>query len=194
MLNKAIWRKPEYLIVGGTLGVIALVVVYVILVLLVKWQQLDDQVEDLEPRYARLAGLVQSQEQLKRLKKRGQKTLDALVYSADENTNAIATKLQQQARVIFSSAQLDVSASQISRTKQRDGFIQINIALNADGTLGALEQALSELEKAKPKIFINKIIVEPKRRRNAASPQLVEVRAQLKSLQMGGQDAKEQPY
>ncbi|WP_041523943.1 type II secretion system protein GspM [Gilvimarinus agarilyticus] len=194
MLNRATWRKPEYLVVGVTLGVLVIVVLYVMILLLLKWQQYDAQIDDIEPRYARLAGLVQSESQLRALEREGRESLDSLVYGATENTNSVATKLQQQARNIFSVAGLDVSASQISRSKQRDGFVQINIALNADGSLDALAQALAELEQARPKIFVSKITVQPKRRRNTNEPQLVEVRAQLRSLQAGGQGAQDQSY
>lgn len=194
MLNKATWRKPEYMVVGATLGIIVIAVLYLMIVLLLKWQQYDAQIDDIEPKYARLAGLVQSEAQLRALEREGRESLESLVYGASENTNAVATKLQQQARNIFSTAGLDVSASQISRSKQRDGFVQINIALNADGSLDALTQAFSEMERARPKIFVSKIIVQPKRRRNTSEPQFVEVRAQLRSLQAGGQGAEEQSY
>lgn len=194
MLNKAIWRKPEYVVVGCTFGFLVLVAMYVILALLFKWYQYSASVADIEPKYARLAGLVQSEAQLRELEQEGRESLESLVYAASENTNTVATRLQQQARNIFSVAGLEVSASQISRAKQRDGFIHINIALNADGTLDSLAKAFEEIKQARPKIFVSKVIVQPKRRRSTNEPQLIEVRAQLRSLQAGGQGAEQQSY
>ncbi|MDO3385241.1 type II secretion system protein GspM [Gilvimarinus sp. SDUM040013] len=139
------------------------------------------QVSDMMPRVARLQGMLQSEGDIRQAESRVSDYLTEFMYT-DEDANAIAVRMQQNLRSMFSSSGLTVSGSGIRPAKELEGLTRVGLTINAEGELEQLEETLRKLSQARPLVIVESLDVQPKRRRGKDTSQEIEVRIQLYSM------------
>jgi general secretion pathway protein M len=125
-----------------------------------KHQQAVARMADIEPRHARLAGILQREaaftEQVGEVNKR----LNELVYPSSVESQAAGTDAQQRVRQLFTSAGLNLVSSQMMEPKAEGSFDRIPMSVRLDGDLVALQTALSGLDTLRPVIWIDNMSVQ----------------------------------
>ena len=170
----------QTIVVGSSLGLVLLLVCYLTLQMWFLRQDFADQIEAIQPRTARLLGILDSIDQLDLASDTAQNTLGELVYSVDQDSAKAASYMQQQVRELLTSAGLTVSGSQILPRREVSGFDRLSLDITAEGDIDALDEALSGLEVMRPLVFVESLKVQPKRtrsrrRRGRSPPEVADV-------------------
>jgi general secretion pathway protein M len=172
-------------IVGATLVLPVLLVIYVLLDFLVAWQGYQAEIDRLEPRVARMAGLIASEEQLRASASQlGSQVLN-LVYPPTDDSATVSAALQKDMRQIMTDAGLSVTNSRILPVLQEESFDRIGLSLTASGELDALDSALLAMVAYRPLVLIDAMDIKPKlmtRSRDKNGQQILTVSFQLLTL------------
>ncbi len=180
-------RHPQSaLYVGLTLAVPLLLLLYVVLTLWAQRGEYQRELERLEPRIARLSGLVQSEDALRQSSGRVDSRVLDLVFPATEERAAIAAALQQDVRAILSDAGLDIKNSQVLPAREVSGLDYLTVKLQVTGDLEALDSALEEFTNYSPLMLVESLAVTPvrqsRRQRKTGYEQVVTATLQLLAL------------
>ena len=153
------------LVVGCTLGLFLLLVLYWILHFWLLRQDFAEEIESIQPRTARLLGISESHEQLQVASTAARGSLRELAYPAGKDSATAAAAMQQSLRELMAGAGLSVSGSQILPTREADGFDRLSLDISAQGNIDALDEALLRLELMRPLVLVESLSVKPARER-----------------------------
>ncbi len=159
--------NPRYaVLVLATAALPLLLVLYLAAGLLGMRAEYQADIDRLEPRVARLQGLLAREDEMRQAAGAvGSDVLD-LVYPATDDHQAVSAMLQKNVREIFAAAGLVVSNSQILPVREdegEEGFDRIAIKFTASGDLPALDIALADISAYLPLLLIESIDVWPAR-------------------------------
>ena len=121
------------------------------------------EIDRIEPRIARLQGLIDYEDQLREAAAVVDSQVLELVYPLSEDQATVSAELQTQVRDIFSKAGLSVSNSQVLPVRQRGNFDYIGVKLTVSGSLPALDEALAGLAAYLPLVLVESLDVYPAR-------------------------------
>lgn len=184
------WRQIDTKtlgIVGLTLAVPAAVTIYLLASLWMLRSDYQGEINRLEPRIARLAGLVESEEVLKESSGRVGSRIVDLVYSAEEDHAAVAADLQKNVRELIAATGLTVSNSRILAPQSDDKFDRIGLSLTVNGSMASLDVTLEELAAFAPLLLVETLEIRPNRtsrRSSDVAEQTVTANMQLLSLRV----------
>lgn len=116
------------------------------------WAQ--EQLAQLEPRYARLIGIEASGGAMDAALTERRVLLARHAYLSSQDVAKAGSDAQQRAREIFTKAGLDVSSTQVLPAKTVEGFDRIPVVLRVEGDLSALQSALVVIPAQTPSLFI----------------------------------------
>ncbi|KJA11984.1 general secretion pathway protein GspM [Acidovorax temperans] len=125
-----------------------------------KHQAAADNLQKLEPRYARLKGLIAQESDIATLLEQTQKAGEKYVYPAAQDATQAGNAAQQRIREILTAAGLQISSSQALPSKPEKSFERIPLSVRAEGDLLALESALAVLSAQLPLILIQELDVQ----------------------------------
>jgi len=116
---------------------------------------------DLEPRYARLAGLLARQADLKTLTEQGNKQLTLLAYPASQDATQAGNDAQQRIRALFAQSKLDIISIQVLPAPKDDAkFDRIPINLRVEGDLAGIQAALTALASQSPTVLLESLSIQ----------------------------------
>jgi general secretion pathway protein M len=115
---------------------------------------------DLEPRYARLQGLLDRQADVLAMDAKAKEQLLQLAFPATQDLAKTGNDAQQRIRSLFAESRLDVVSIQILPGKVEGGFDRISISLRAEGTLADMQTALGRLSEQSPVILIDSMMLQ----------------------------------
>lgn len=122
---------------------------------------LQSHLADLEPRYARLAGLLEREAELKAMGVQANQQLARLAYPAVQDVTQAGNEAQQRIRSLFSDSKLDIISIQVLPPKKEDAkFDRITVNLRVEGDLAGLQNALSKLSAVTPAVIIDSLSVQ----------------------------------
>ena len=168
-----------------TLLVPAGLFLYAVLGLLSQRAAYQSEIERLQPRIARLQGLIASEEALTTAAAQMDARLNAVVYPGTEERAAVEASLQKEVRTLLANAGLSTSNSQVLPQREAEGLEQLLVRLRVSGSLEALDRFLGDLQGYQPLILVESIDIAPERqsrRRNASPRQELDINLQLMSL------------
>ena len=145
----------------------------------------QSQVERLEPRIARLQGVMNFEEQLAESAVRVDKQVAELVYQSAADRASVSATLQTTVRQILVEAGLSVSNSQVLPVRKEGDFDYIGLNLTVTGPLAALDIALAAIGGYSPVLLVESLDVWPNRMRRsvgANAEQTISASLQLLSL------------
>lgn len=176
------YRKSA-LIVGFSLLLPVLFVLYLLTDFWVLRQGYQEEIERLGPRIARMQGLIDAEDQLRISAGRLGSQVSSLVYPPTQDSAAVSAALQKDIRQIMTSAGLTVTNSRILPLVQEESFDRIGLSLAVSGRLDALDAALLEMAAYTPVLLIESLDIKPRSRaRNRTSEQIVTASMQLLTL------------
>ncbi|EAQ98317.1 type II secretion system protein GspM [Congregibacter litoralis] len=140
----------------------------------------------IEPRVARLKGLLQNEAELVKQSQVAEKRLREMAFPATDDPSALAARLQADIRQILSEAGMSVSNSQVMPVRQGELFDQVAVKLTTAGSLSALDAALAGIAAYRPQLLIESLDTFPVRAnaRNADEEQSVTAVMQLMVLRV----------
>ncbi len=142
-----------------------LLVLYWVLHFWLLRQGFIDDIEAIEPRTARLLGIMKSVDQLNVASGEARSRLRELAYGSDRDSATTAAAMQQNIRELMTGAGLSVSGSQILPQRKSEGFDRLSLDITAAGNIEALDAALAGLEAMRPLVFVETLKVNPERSR-----------------------------
>jgi len=148
-------------------------------------QSAQAEIERIEPRLARLQGLIDYESQLREASAAVDSQVLELVYPATEDQATVSAELQTNVRDIFSKAGLSVSNSQVLPPREQGNFDYIALKLTVTGDLPALDEALAGIGTYLPLVLVESLDVYPPRTARGKSDsqeQQITVNLQLLSL------------
>ena len=156
-------NRQSAILVGVTAALPLALLLYFAADLLGMRAQYQREIDRLEPRIARLRGLVESEELLDSSRNNIGTRVQNLVYPASEDRAAVSAALQKNVREIASDAGLTVSNSQVLKVKEEEGFDRIGLKLTVSGNMAALDTALLDLATYLPLLLVESIEIWPDR-------------------------------
>jgi general secretion pathway protein M len=124
-------------------------------------QRIENHLAELEPRYARLAGLLDRQAELKALGVRANEQLAHLTYPASQDITQAGNDAQQRIRGVFSESKLDIISIQVlPPPKEEAQFDRIPINLRVEGDLVGIQDALLKLSRQSPMVLVDSLSLQ----------------------------------
>lgn len=120
------------------------------------------------PRVARLEGLLARESLLVERRDEVKTALGDLVYSAQEDAQALAAALQADLRQVLADAGLVITNSQVLPARADENFDRIAVKLTVSGSLPAIDAALIGLAAMRPRLMVETLDVFPERRGRGA--------------------------
>jgi len=171
------------LICGLTVLVPLLFYIDVLFGLLQLRNDYQSEIDNFEPRIARLRGLIGFESQLRDSSARGLQEVGELVYPASGDRATDSAELQTNVREILSDAGLSVSNSQVLPVREKNNFDYISIRLTVEGDMSGLDAALSGIANFRPVLLVESLELGAIRTgRDSAGEQVVSATLQLLSL------------
>lgn len=182
------WLKdhPRHaVLLAATVAVPACLLIYLLVSLLSLRASYHEEVAQLEPRIARLQGLLAREAELREASSTVSAEVLDLVYPATADQAAVSATLQKQVREIFASAGLEVSNSQILPIQEDAGFDRITVQVTVEGGLAGLDVALADLDRHQPLLLVESLEVWPTRPgRQAEAGQTLTATVQVLALRL----------
>jgi general secretion pathway protein M len=120
----------------------------------------SSQLEQLEPRYARLLGLEAGRTSMAEAEAKTRAILASFAYSSERDDSQVGANAQQRIRDIFSAARLQVVSSQVLASKPERGFDRIPLSVRTEGDLLAFQTALVGVASQSPAIFVDGVSMQ----------------------------------
>ena len=167
----ALRADRQTIVVGGTLGLVALLVLGVIIHFWSMRQQFADEIEGIQPRTARLSGMLEHADELEAATAVARNVVRDVAYPPGRDSATVAATMQQDVRGVMAAAGMSVTGSQVLTTRRAEGYDQLSLDVTAEGNINALDEAMAELEMMRPLIFVESARFKPERRRSRRSAQ-----------------------
>lgn len=161
--------ERSHIVVGASLGLLLLAVLSCLLYFWMLRQAYVDEIATVQPRTARLLGMVENEASLAEAGAAAERALTEVAHAAKGDPAATAAALQRDVRRLMTEAGLSISGSQVLDSRSGDGYDQLRLDITAEGNINALDEALLQLEQMRPLVFVEVLRVKPvrSRRRNA---------------------------
>lgn len=121
----------------------------------VKHNRVQGILADLEPRYARLQGLLDHQADLQAMDAKAKETLLQMAFPATQDLAKTGNDAQQRIRSLFADNRLDVIGIQILPGKVEGDFDRIVIHLRVEGAMSDIQAVLGRLAGQPQAILID---------------------------------------
>lgn len=172
-------------VVGATLLVPVLLVLYFLTSLLIVRHDYQVQVDRLEPRIARLKGLLASEPALQASVGDVSRKLESAVYPVSSPRPTVSAELQNSIRTLLVASGLSISNIQALPIVEGEEFDRVGVRLSVRGDLPELDNALIALSEHSPRVFVESLDVQPMsatRRGRTAKTQDISATLRLASL------------
>jgi len=123
-------------------------------------QRVQTRLADLEPRYARLAGLLEHRAELQTLGVKANAQLARLAYPASQDVTQAGNDAQQRIRSLFADSKLDIISIQVLPPKEEPKFDRIPINLRVEGDLAGIQEALLKLSTQSPLVLVDSLTLQ----------------------------------
>jgi general secretion pathway protein M len=110
------------------------------------------RLEQTEPRFARLLGLLTRREDIGAFTAQTQEAIGRLAFPASQDVAQTGNEAQQRIRGIFADSKLDIGSIQVLPVKEGDQFDRIPIQLRIEGEMAGIQNALTLLATQTPTI------------------------------------------
>lgn len=125
-----------------------------------KHQWAQQQLDQLEPRHARLLGLQASKDTLAQAQATAQEQLARQVYPATQEAVAAGNDAQQRIRTLFADSKLDIASIQVLPPKEQKTFDRIGVVLRVEGDMVGIQNALTLLETQSPTVWTEAVSIQ----------------------------------
>jgi len=121
----------------------------------------SETLASVDPRHARLAGLLQNQERITEIQKQLEANLSEYAYGSDQDPAGIGNTALQHVRDLAGAHGLRVASSQVGTPKEDQGFDRIGLELRLEGDWAPMLDFLRELAAMRPAVFTETAQLSP---------------------------------
>lgn len=124
------------------------------------WQKHDwaaSRLAELEPRHARLQGLLTSQTELDLAVRSSRALAVKYAYPGSLESTQAGNDAQQRIRAAFADSRNSVESIQVLGSKDVDGFQRIGVVVQVEGALPDLMEALLKLRAQTPMVLVDSV-------------------------------------
>jgi general secretion pathway protein M len=126
----------------------------------VKHDRVQGILTDLEPRYARLQGLLDHQAEIQAMDAKAKETLLQMAFPATQDLAKTGNDAQQRIRSLFADSRLDIISIQILPGKVEGDFDRIVIHLRIEGAMSDIQAALGRLAEQSPAVLVDNMSLQ----------------------------------
>lgn len=145
----------QRLMLLGTFVVLLLPLVLLGLYVAQRHAQGQTDLAQLEPRHARLLGVLAQRGEIEATREQAQALRSQYLYPAGQDATQTGNLAQQRMRDLLTAAGMQVRSSQVLPAKEDHGFDRIGMTLTAEGDLLALQSALAVLSIQAPAVMLS---------------------------------------
>jgi general secretion pathway protein M len=131
------------------------------------------QIETLEPRMARLAGLGADRARLQQAAVQAAQAVERHAYPSTRDASQAGNDAQQRVRDLFSRSGLEVVSLQVLPARGAGQFDRIPIAVRVEGELAALQATLAAAPSLSPSVFVEGFALQGANTSEASPPRVV---------------------
>lgn len=152
--------RRDLAVVLATLGLVLMPLILVGGYLYNKHQWAIQRITEVEPRHARLSGLMAHKDSLAKAQAQAVDRLAQYLHPAGQDANQVGNDVQQRIRSVLSTAGLSIVSTQVLAAKEEKGFERIPLAVRAEGDMMAVQLALAALDEQKPAILTEGFVLQ----------------------------------
>ena len=176
-------QRPEtrwLLACGALLLVLALWAAWIVVT---KYQQAAARLDDIQPRHARLAGLLQGSDRFTEADGAIKANLAEFVYPAEQDAGQTGNAALQRVRDLATTRGLRVSSSQAAAPRDDKGFDRIGLSLRVEGDWPQLQGLLRALPGERPAIYSDTVQLLSQGPQAGRAPAMIQAQLELFVLQ-----------
>lgn len=113
------------------------------------------RLDQAEPRYARLMGLIARREDIGSFSVQVNESISRMAYPSTQDATQTGNEAQQRLRSIFAESKLDIGSIQVLPVKEGPHFDRIPIQLRIEGDMTGIQNALALLATQSPVIGLD---------------------------------------
>lgn len=145
----------QRLVLLGTFAALLLLLVLLGLYVAQRHAQGQHNLAQLEPRHARLQGILAQRSDIEAAREQAQALRSRYLYPAEQDATQTGNLAQQRMRELLVAAGMQVRSSQVLPAKDEHGFDRIGLTLTAEGDALALQSALAVLSSQMPVVVLS---------------------------------------
>lgn len=166
-------RYRAVIVVAATILLLAMLSAVFAIYVRNKHAWAESTLAEIEPRYARLKGIVLSEAALRAASADVKKNVEMSVYPSSLDVDRASSELQQRAKKIFENAGMTVVTSRIVEPKQGKNFDVLSVSFSVNGGLAGLQSALAIIRQEAPLLKVDDFLLQPLRRQLQSDPEVV---------------------
>jgi general secretion pathway protein M len=120
-----------------------------------KHDEAQKRLDQAEPRYARLVGLIARREDIGSFSAQVNESISRMAYPSTQDATQTGNEAQQRLRSIFAESKLDIGSIQVLPVKEGPHFDRIPIQLRIEGDMTGILNALALLATQSPVIGLD---------------------------------------
>lgn len=152
--------RRELAIILVTLGLILVPLFLVGGYFYSKHQWAMQRIAEVEPRHARLSGLLAQKDSLALAQSQTMDLLAQYLHPAGQDANQVGNDVQQRIRSVLSTAGLSIISTQVLPAKDGKSFERIPLSIRAEGDMMAVQLALAALDEQTPAILTEGFVLQ----------------------------------
>lgn len=126
-----------------------------------KHQWATQRLAELEPRHARLQGLLARETEFQQASEQAGVQIRRHAYHVSVDANQAGNEAQQRIREVFAGSGLTVSSLQVLPAKEEGPFDRIPVALAVEGEMFQIQAALLALGALQPTVLVDAVTLRP---------------------------------
>lgn len=152
--------RRDLAVVLVTLGLVLVLLILVGWYLHGKYQWATQRIAEVEPRHARLSGLIANKDSLAQAQVQAMDRLAQYLHPSGQDANQVGNEVQQRIRSVLSSSGLSIISTQVLAAKDEKNFERIPLSVRAEGDMMAVQLALAALDEQKPAILTEGFVLQ----------------------------------
>lgn len=145
-------------------------------------QRAADRLAEIEPRHARLAGMLQDKERFSQAQQALQANLAMYVYPPDADASQVGNNVLQRVRELAGAQGLRVTSSQTTAAredKDHPGFERVGISLRLEGDWNQFQRLWPALADQRPAVYGETVQLQAQGARSRELPGNIQVQLNL---------------
>lgn len=137
-----------------TVAFLITLIIFTGLYVVKKHEEAQNKLEQIEPRFARLVGLISRRADLVMFTAEADQAISRLSFPTGQDTAQTGNEAQQRIRTLFTDSKLDIGSIQVLPVREGTHFDRIPINIRVEGDINGIQNALNMLSTQSPVIGV----------------------------------------
>lgn len=182
------YSKRSRVAVGITLAAVVVLLMLFASELAFRYRWASETLDEIAPRYARLAGLKAAGDEIRATVGEVDAALAASAYPETMDHGKVGSELQQRIRKLAEANAVSVLNSQVLALRSQKEFAEIPLSIALEGSVGGIREFLAGLASQKPSVQVDEVTLQPVRTRSPqdAAAQKIMVNIVVSAVTLAG--------